>query len=53
MNVKLQWYPVTDGQVDLPLGARIIEVRFEDTLGMGGGEQPVRVLVQVDEVPSE
>jgi hypothetical protein len=53
MNVKLQWYPVNDGQVDLPLGAQIIEVRFEDTLGMGGGEQPVAVLVQVNEMPSE
>ena len=46
MNVKLQWYPVKDGQVDLPLGAQSIEVRFEDPLGMGGGEQPVAVLVQ-------
>jgi hypothetical protein len=28
MNVKLQWYPVKEGQVDLPLGAQIIEVPF-------------------------
>ena len=53
MNVKLQWYPVKDGQVDLPLGAQIIDVRFEDTLGMGGGEEPAAVLVQVNEMPSE
>jgi hypothetical protein len=53
MNVKLQWYRVKEGQVDLPLGAQIIEVRFEDTLGMGGDEQPVAVLVQVNETPSE
>ena len=53
MNVKLQWYPVTDGQVDLPLGAQIIDVRFENILGMGGGEQPVAVLVQVNQMPSE
>ena len=53
MNVKLQWYRVKDGQVDLPLGAQIIEVRFEDKIGMGGDEQPVAVLVQVNEMPSE
>ena len=53
MNVKLQWYPVKELQVDLPLGAQIIEVRFADTLGMGGDEQPVAVLVQVNEIPSE
>ena len=53
MNVKLQWYPVEDGQVAPSLGAQIIDVRFENTLGMGGGEQPVAVLVQVNEMPSE
>ena len=62
----MMWYRVKDGQVvlvlrkertraqvDLPLGAQIIEVRFADTIGMGGDEQPVAVLVQVNEIPSE
>ena len=53
MNVQLQWHRVKDGRVDLPLGAQIIEVRFADTIGMGGDEQPVAVLVQVNEMPSE
>jgi hypothetical protein len=53
MNVKLQWHLVKDGQVDLPLGAQIIEVRFADRHGMGGNEEPVAVLVQVNETPSE
>jgi hypothetical protein len=52
MNVKLEWYRVEDSQVDLPDGAQIIDVRFADKLGMGGGEQPAMVLVQINENPS-
>jgi hypothetical protein len=50
--VKLRKFPVSlDGDVNLPLGADVLEVHYENTLGVNGPPRAYEVLALVPDTP--